>query len=106
MVGTKLKFSSAYHPQTDGQIEVVNTSLGNLLRCIVSDHNRNWDLVLSTVQFAYNIFSLVLQFDPLKSNKISDWSLAIIFVFQIGLMNNCGFYGEFLSSFIFCFLLN
>jgi hypothetical protein len=106
MVGTKLKFSSAYHPQIDGQTEVVNTSLGNLLRCIVSDHNRNWDLVLSTVQFAYNIFSLVLQFDPLKSNKISDWSLAIIFVFQIGLMNNCGFYGEFLSSFIFCFLLN
>ena len=54
MVGTKLKFSTAYHPQTDGQTEVVNKSLGNLLRCLVSDHNKNWDLILSMVQFAYN----------------------------------------------------
>jgi hypothetical protein len=60
MMGTKLKFSSAYHPQNDGQTEMVNMSLGNLLRCIVSDHNRNWDFVLLTAQFAYNICNLVI----------------------------------------------
>ena len=54
MVGTKLKFSTAYHPQTDGQTEVVNRSLGNLLRCLVGDSNRNWDSILPTAQFAYN----------------------------------------------------
>jgi len=51
---TKLKVSTAFHPQTDGQIEVLNRSLGNLLRCLVGEPLRNWDLILLTVEFAYN----------------------------------------------------
>ena len=53
-MGTELKFSSTFHPQTDGQIEVVNRSLGNLLRCLVGNKPRNWEMVLAQVEFAYN----------------------------------------------------
>ena len=49
-----LKFSTVFHPQSDSQTEVVNRSLGNLLRCLVGDHQGTWELILSHTQFAYN----------------------------------------------------
>ena len=46
LVGTKLKFSTAFHPQTDSQTKVVNRSLGNLLQCLMGEANQNWDSIL------------------------------------------------------------
>lgn len=51
---TKLNFSSAYHPQTDGKTEVVNKSLGNLLWGLVGENSRMWDHVLAQAKFDYN----------------------------------------------------
>ncbi|PKU87297.1 ATP-dependent DNA helicase RecG [Dendrobium catenatum] len=51
---TEIKLSSAYHPQTDGQTEVVNRSLGNMLRCVAHEHPKQWDDYLGQAEFAYN----------------------------------------------------
>ena len=54
LLGTKLKFSTTYHPQIDGQTEVVNRSLGNLLRSLVGESLTTWDLIIPRTEFAYN----------------------------------------------------
>jgi hypothetical protein len=41
--GTNLSFSSEYHPRKDGQTEVVNISMGSLLRSLVIEQGCQWD---------------------------------------------------------------
>jgi hypothetical protein len=45
-LGTSLSFISTYHPQTDGKTEVVNRSLGDFLRSLVTEHHSEWDHIL------------------------------------------------------------
>lgn len=40
--GTKLCMSSAYHPETDGQTEVVNSIIKQFLSCFVADKQKQW----------------------------------------------------------------
>lgn len=54
LVNTSLDMSSAYHPQTDGQTEVTNCALGDLLRSLVGDHIKSWDTKLIQAEFAHN----------------------------------------------------
>ena len=53
-LGTKLLFSTTCHPQIDGQTEVVNRTLGQLLRCFISGNPRVWENLLPHFVFAYN----------------------------------------------------
>ena len=54
LMGTTLQFSTAFHPQTDGQTEVTNRTLGNIMRCLVQENTSSWDELLPRVEFAYN----------------------------------------------------
>ena len=74
-LGTKLLFSTTCHPQTDGQMEVVNRVLSTLLRSIIQKNTKTWEECLPHVDFAYNrsvhsatkhsLLQVVYEFNPL-----------------------------------------
>ncbi|MCO5552094.1 hypothetical protein L7F22_005604 [Adiantum nelumboides] len=54
--GTRLNFSSTYHPQTDGQSEIANLTILDLLKFYVTevDQRSQWEKYLPLVEYAYN----------------------------------------------------
>nr|GFC40079.1 putative nucleotidyltransferase, ribonuclease H [Tanacetum cinerariifolium] len=52
--GTRLKFSTAFHPQTDGQSERTIQTLEDMLRSCALEWTCNWDDYICLVEFAYN----------------------------------------------------
>lgn len=52
--GTQLCMSSSYHPQSDGQTEVMNRTLEQYLRCFTGDQPRKWVEWLSWAEYSYN----------------------------------------------------
>ncbi|GKA46545.1 putative nucleotidyltransferase, ribonuclease H [Tanacetum coccineum] len=52
--GTRLKFSTTFHPQTDGQSERTIQTLEDMLRACALEWTGSWDEYLCLVEFAYN----------------------------------------------------
>ena len=53
-LGTRLHFSTAFHPQTDGQLKRTIQTLEDMLRACVMEFKGSWDTHLALMEFAYN----------------------------------------------------
>jgi len=52
--GTTLRMSTAYHPQSDGQTEVMNRTIEQYLRSFVHHNPANWFKFLALAEWSYN----------------------------------------------------
>lgn len=66
--GVALNMTSAYHPQNDGQSEVVNRCLETYLRCMCSEKPQLWSNWLSLAEFWYNTnYHTATQMSPFEA---------------------------------------
>ena len=55
LTGTQLKFSTAYHPQTQGVVERMNAVIGQMLRCTLHENKKgSWDSLLPSIEMTIN----------------------------------------------------
>jgi hypothetical protein len=66
--GTNLRFSTSYHPESDGQTERVNRVIEDMLRMFVMDKPSKCEDYLHLVEFAYNNgYRASLKMSPFES---------------------------------------
>ncbi|MCO5580875.1 hypothetical protein L7F22_034747 [Adiantum nelumboides] len=53
-IGIWLQFSSSFHPQTEGQSDIANSVVLDLLKSYISDQKTLWKRYLPLVKFVYN----------------------------------------------------
>ncbi|XP_055874549.1 uncharacterized protein LOC129924313 [Biomphalaria glabrata] len=53
MYKIRMKFTTAYHPQSNGLCERMNSSLKQIISKIANDNPQNWDLLIPAALFAY-----------------------------------------------------
>jgi hypothetical protein len=67
-LATKVNFSTAYHPQTDGQTKRINQILEDMLRACALQYGTSWDKSLPYAEFSYNnSYEKSLQMAPFEA---------------------------------------
>ncbi|XP_058003647.1 uncharacterized protein LOC131180062 [Hevea brasiliensis] len=67
-MGTKLAYSTAYHPQSDGQSERLNQSMEGYLRCLCYQAPHSWVKWLSLAEWWYNTsYHSALKLSPFEA---------------------------------------
>ncbi|CAI7906079.1 unnamed protein product [Closterium sp. NIES-54] len=64
LLGTQIRLSTAYHPETDGQTKRMNGTLEDALCSCVNAMQTDWDQHLAAVEFAYNSSPNVAMGEP------------------------------------------
>jgi len=54
LLGTRCRYTTPYHPQTNGQVERYNRTPLNQIRAFCEEHPRQWDRLLPALSLAYN----------------------------------------------------
>ena len=70
LMGTKLLMSTVFHPQMDGTTERANHSIGQILRMIINDDQKNWGDKCPMVEFVLNSSVIAtMGFTPFELNQ-------------------------------------
>ena len=57
LTGTRLTYNTAYHPQTQGLVERMNSVISQTIRCLLHDigNPKDWEKTLPTVELVINL---------------------------------------------------
>ena len=83
-LGTKNVFTTAYHPQTNGQVERYNRTLLSMLRNYVNEKQDYWDVYALALTYAYNTHvhrtTGTTPFDLILSRPPPPYALSLIHI--------------------------
>ena len=67
LLGVGTHYTTPYHPQANGIVERVNGTLGKIIHRLVEHTGKDWDVLVPTAVFAYNIsFHQTIEYSPFK----------------------------------------
>jgi hypothetical protein len=101
LLGTSRRMSTAYHPQSDGQVERTNATLEDMLRHWVSPALDNWDTLLDCAEFAINnAYNKATGSTPFRLNYGQDPQTPLSLDLEARLPTAADFVGEMRSGLV------